>query len=154
MCEYCGCQSVPAIAQLTAEHDRLVDLIGETRAAHRRGDVATMLELCQRMSAILVPHAAVEEHGLFPAMAPDFPEQIATLEAEHRRIEAVLGAAGNGTAEADESWPARVIETLAVLRKHIFKEQDGVFPAALSTLSNDQWDRIGELQAAQKLLPI
>jgi hemerythrin-like domain-containing protein len=154
MCEYCGCQSVPVIAELTAEHDEIVELVGETRAAYQRADIEAMVELCQRISAVLAPHTVVEEQGLFPAMTADFPEQIAALQAEHRRIEAVLGAAGDGTARADEAWPARVIETLALLRKHIFKEQDGVFPAALSTLSNDQWDHLGELRAAQKLLPI
>ncbi len=116
MCEYCGCQSLPAIAELTAEHDQLVNLIADTRAAHRRGDIEVMLELCQRMSAVLVPHTVVEEQGLFPAMTADFPEQIAALEAEHRRIEAVLGGAADGTAQADAAWPARVIEILAVLR--------------------------------------
>jgi hemerythrin-like domain-containing protein len=154
MCEYCGCQSVPVIAELTAEHDQIVELVGETRAAYQRADIEAMVELCRRISAVLAPHTVVEEQGLFPAMTADFPEQIAALQAEHRRIEAVLGAAGDGTARADEAWPARVIETLALLRKHIFKEQDGVFPAALSTLSNDQWDHLGELRAAQKLLPI
>jgi hemerythrin-like domain-containing protein len=154
MCEYCGCQSVPVIAELTAEHDEIVELVGETRAAYQRADIEAMVELCRRISAVLAPHTVVEEQGLFPAMTADFPEQIAALQAEHRRIEAVLGAAGDGTARADEAWPARVIETLALLRKHIFKEQDGVFPAALSTLSNDQWDHLGELRAAQKLLPI
>lgn len=154
MCEYCGCQSVPVIAELTTEHDQIVELVGETRAAYQRADIEAMVELCQRISAVLAPHTVVEEQGLFPAMTADFPEQIAALQAEHRRIEAVLGAAGDGTARADEAWPARVIETLALLRKHIFKEQDGVFPAALSTLRNDQWDHLGDLRAAQKLLPI
>jgi len=32
LCEYCGCQSIPAINELTGEHDSIVDLIGEIRA--------------------------------------------------------------------------------------------------------------------------
>jgi len=149
MCEYCGCQSVPAIAELTLEHDQVVDLIGQTRAAFGRGDLAAMRELCERISVVLGPHTVVEEQGLFPAMAPDFPRQIAVLQAEHRRIETVLGEAVDGTAGSDATWPARLIEVLAVLREHILKEQDGVFPAALATLSNDQWDRLGELREIQ-----
>jgi hypothetical protein len=48
---------------------------------------------CQTITAVLGPHTAVEEDGLFPAMAADFPEHIADLTADHRRIEGVLGAA-------------------------------------------------------------
>lgn len=37
MCEYCGCQSPESVAQLTREHDTVVDLIGALRSAHRDG---------------------------------------------------------------------------------------------------------------------
>ena len=153
MCEYCGCQSLPAIAELTAEHDRIVDLIGQVRVADRRGDIEAMIELCREISAVLGPHTLVEEHGLFPAMATEFPEPIAILEAEHRRIEVVLGEASDATARTDPTWPARLIDVLTLLREHIFKEQDGVFPAALSTLSTAQWDRVGEVRDAAAVSP-
>jgi hemerythrin-like domain-containing protein len=153
MCEYCGCQSLPAIAELTAEHDRIVDLIGQVRVADRRGDIEAMIELCREISAVLGPHTLVEEHGLFPAMATEFPEQIAILEAEHRRIEVVLGEASDAVARTDPTWPARLIDVLTLLREHIFKEQDGVFPAALSTLSTAQWDRVGEVRDAAAVSP-
>ncbi len=150
MCEYCGCQSLAAIAELTAEHDQVVDLIGEIRAAHRLGDVETMLELCRRIMAVLATHTMVEEQGLFPVMALDFPEQIAILQGEHRRIETILAEANDALAP-DPTWPSRAIDALVLLREHIFKEQDGVFPAALSTLSSAQWDRLEELRNAQSL---
>ncbi|MEP7021716.1 MAG: hemerythrin domain-containing protein [Pseudonocardiales bacterium] len=146
MCEYCGCQSLASIAKLTEEHDHVVNLIGEIRTAYRRGDAAAIIGLCTRISAVLVPHTVVEEQGLFPAMAADFPEKIAILEAEHRQIESVLAGAGDGTARADPNWSARLIETLAVLREHIFKEQDGVFPAALSTLSTAEWEHLDQVR--------
>jgi hypothetical protein len=38
------------------------------------------------------------------------------------------------------------MDVLALLREHIFKEQDGVFPAALATLTNEQWDRRGTIR--------
>jgi len=31
---------------------------------------------------------------------------------------------------------------LALLREHILKQQDGVFPAALAALDPEQWERI------------
>ncbi|WP_234383324.1 hemerythrin domain-containing protein [Streptomyces dysideae] len=84
----------------------------------------------------------MEEHGLFPALAEDFPEQIAALEAEHRRIEAVLAEAADGVTPVDPAWPECLLEAMAMLRDHILKEQDGVFPAALANLSTEQWEAV------------
>jgi hypothetical protein len=67
MCEYCGCQSVTAIDELTREHDMVVNMIGDVRTAHAAGDVVRMAELARRIAAVLRPHTEVEEHGLFPA---------------------------------------------------------------------------------------
>jgi hypothetical protein len=121
MCEYCGCQALGTIEELTQEHDLVINLMGEVRAA------------------VLGPHAEVEEQGLFPALTPDFPDYVAGLKAEHRRVEAALGEAAAGT-PADPAWPARLAEALALLREHIFKEQDGVFPEALATLGGADWE--------------
>ncbi|GAA2646369.1 hemerythrin domain-containing protein [Streptomyces virginiae] len=141
MCEYCGCQSIKAIAELTAEHDSVVDLISVVRAAHHGADAAEMARVARLITAILLPHTQVEEHGLFPAMSDEFPEQIAALEDEHRRIEKVLGEAADGV-PADPGWPSRLMEALALLREHILKEQDGVFPATLAILAPEQWDMV------------
>ena len=141
MCEYCGCQAVAAIDELTREHDLVVDLIGDVRTAARTSDVPRMAVLARRIAAVLGPHTEVEEHGLFPVMAADFPDQITALEAEHRRIEAVLAEADTGV-PADPAWPERLLDTLGTLRTHILKEQDGVFPAALSTLRTADWEAV------------
>jgi hemerythrin-like domain-containing protein len=138
MCEYCGCQEVTAIGDLTREHEVVVNLIGEVRSAYGRGDVVAMVDLARRISAVLGPHTEVEEHGLFPALAGDFAPQIAALESEHRHIEAVLGSATT----LDPAWPRRLIDALAVLREHILKEQDGVFPAALTSLRTEDWEAV------------
>jgi hemerythrin-like domain-containing protein len=143
MCEYCGCQEVTAIGDLTREHDQVVNLIGEVRSS---GDRDAMAGLARRIATILGPHTEVEEHGLFPALAADFGDHIAALEAEHRRIEAVLGEAAAGTPD-DPTWPRRLMDALAVLREHILKEQDGVFPAALTSLRNEDWEAIDAVRA-------
>ncbi|HUZ27342.1 MAG TPA: hemerythrin domain-containing protein [Streptosporangiaceae bacterium] len=139
MCEYCGCQTLATIDELTREHDLVVNLIGEVRAAHAGADLVRMAELARQIAVVLGPHTEVEERGLFPALAADFPDHIAGLTAEHRRVEEVLGEASAGT-PADPAWPARLVEALALLRKHIFKEQDGVFPAALTSLGTADWE--------------
>lgn len=139
MCEYCGCQVLATIDELTREHDLVVNLMGEVRAAHAGADLVRMAELARAIALVLGPHTEVEEHGLFPALTADFPDHIADLTAEHRRVEEVLGEASAGT-PADPAWPARLVQALALLREHIFKEQDGVFPAALTSLGTADWE--------------
>jgi hemerythrin-like domain-containing protein len=139
MCECCGCQALATIDELTREHDLVIDLMGRARAAHAGADTAQMAELARQIAAVLGPHTQVEEQGLFPALAPDFPDHVASLEAEHRRVEAALGEAAAGT-PANPAWPSRFTEALTLPREHIFKEQDGVFPAALATLSTADWE--------------
>ncbi|MGW2639020.1 hemerythrin domain-containing protein [Streptomyces sp. NPDC001348] len=147
MCEYCGCQSLVSIDELTREHDEVVRLISHLRLAHRQGDVARMARVAGEIAAVLGPHTQVEEHGLFPAMAGDFPEQIAALEAEHRRIEAVLAEAADGATPSDPAWPDRLLDAMALLRDHILKEQDGVFPAALANLTTEEWEAVEAVRA-------
>ncbi|MEU7876056.1 hemerythrin domain-containing protein [Dactylosporangium sp. NPDC049140] len=134
MCEYCGCQAIAAIDELTREHDLVVNLIGEVRAADRKGQKV----LAREILTILGPHTAVEEQGLFPALAADFPEHVAALRSEHRRIEAVLQNPGT---------PQELLDTLEMLRDHILKEQDGVFPAALAGLRNEDWELVDAVRA-------
>lgn len=145
MCEYCGCQDVTAIGELTREHDAVVDLIAEARGAHRNGDLPTLSGCAGRIAELLEPHTRVEEDGLFPALREDFPEHIAKLEDEHRLIEAVLReAVGSPPAS---NWPTRLLAALDMLRRHILKEQDGVFPAALTSLTTEQWEAVEAVRA-------
>ncbi|CAL9668395.1 hemerythrin domain-containing protein [Streptomyces sp. NPDC057245] len=146
MCEYCGCQSLTSIDELTREHEAVVALISRVRAALKAGDGAATAALARDIAAVLAPHTQVEERGLFPAMAVEFPDRIAALEAEHRRIEAVLAEAADRV-PADPAWPGRLLDALAQLREHILKEQDGVFPAALATLTTEQWEAVETVRA-------
>lgn len=146
MCEYCGCQAIAAIDELTREHDLVVNLISDVQAAHGRGDTERMAAQARRITAILGPHTAVEEQGLFPALTEAFPDHVTALTDEHRRIEAVLDAAAIGT-PTDPAWPDELISVLRLLRQHILKEQDGVFPAALGSLSPTEWDAVEAVRA-------
>lgn len=140
MCEYCGCQSVSVIADLTAEHDVVVDLLGEAQRAAEHQDVERAADLAARILTVLGPHTAVEERGVFPALARDFPDHVAELSAEHERIEAVLGEPALNPGGFDRlGWPLRLLEVVGLLRAHILKEQDGAFPAALANLDAEDW---------------
>jgi len=68
MCEYCGCLDVPAIAELTAEHDLVVTLGGQALRALEAGDLDTAAARARAIAAVLAPHTAVEEGALFPAI--------------------------------------------------------------------------------------
>ncbi len=146
MCEYCGCQQIATIAELTREHDAAVELVGQIQTALRGPHLDDVASCCQQILEILAPHTVVEEEGLFPEMEAEFPDHISSLRSEHREIEMVLGEAADGLPD-DPTWPDRLLGSLQLLREHILKEQDGVFPAALAALDSDQWERIEALRA-------
>lgn len=158
MCEYCGCQSVPAIRVLAREHERMLELISEARVAHRDGDLAWMAHLARRIADLLAPNIAVEEQGLFPVLDADFPEQMAALRREHRNLVAVLDASADAPSW-DTAWAAHLLGALDLLQWHILKEQDGVFPEAVASLHASDWealdavrDRVGTV-LDQSVLP-
>jgi hemerythrin-like domain-containing protein len=152
MCEYCGCQQIAVIAELTREHDAVVALISHVQSSLSSQRVEDVVKSCQQISSILAQHTVVEEHGLFPEMADEFPDQVEVLRSEHREIERVLGQAAGGMPE-DQTWPDRLVGALFQLREHILKEQDGVFPAALVALDPDQWERIEAVRAQFSTAP-
>ncbi|MFC8246227.1 hemerythrin domain-containing protein [Streptomyces chartreusis] len=153
MCDYCGCQSLATIDELTRKHERVVALISHVLDAWREGAIVRMAELAREITSVLGRHAQVEEHGPFPAPAGEFPEKIAAPEAEHRCVEAVLAEA-DGSFLTDPDWPDRLMEAMAMLRDHIIEEQDGAFPAALANLGTEEWEAVeAEREKAGSALP-
>lgn len=146
MCEYCGCQQIASIGELTREHDAVVAEIAEVRAFLRDHDVEAAAKTSRRIAEILEPHTAVEEGGLFPLMSEEFPDHIEALEREHRAIEAVLAEAQDAT-PSDPAWPDRLLAALDTLRDHILREQDGVFPASLSVVEAEGWEQVEAVRA-------
>jgi Hemerythrin HHE cation binding domain len=145
VCEYCGCQDIPAIAQLTEEHDRALGHVRDAEAAGRCQDLPAARAAGAALAALLAPHSAIEEQGLFPAMAAEHPEHVRTLLAEHELVERTLAELAQALPEP--GWPDRLRRALTVLREHIHKEQDGLFPAALTILTGDDWDALDRLRA-------
>ncbi|HST81261.1 MAG TPA: hemerythrin domain-containing protein [Kineosporiaceae bacterium] len=141
MCEYCGCQQIAAIDLLTREHDALVAAMSIARVQLTTGDLDEAAATCRGMLDLLGPHTLVEEEGLFPELADEFPSHVAALRAEHAEIEHVLAESRFGVPD-DPTWPERLTTTFFQLREHILKEQDGMFPAALAALDSEQWERV------------
>ena len=140
MCEYCGCQDVPAIAALTEEHDEIRAVARVAAQAARSADRAPAAAATERLLALLGPHTEIEERGLFPAMAGEFADHVASLQADHRRIEAVFAEIATG--DGRPGWVERLDAALAELFTHILREQDGLFPATLSVLTPDDWEAL------------
>ncbi len=146
MCEYCGCQEVAAIAQLTAEHDLVVELSAAVQRSLEAGALDAAAEWTRSLAAALGPHLAVEEEALFPAMSGEFADHVAGLVDEHRMFDAILAESALLT-PVDPTWPARLLDAVDLLREHIIKEQDGLFPAALVILDPDDWERLDAVRA-------
>ena len=79
MCEYCGCQEIPAIGELTREHDLAVDLISEVRTAYAAADVPRMAELARRIRKLQKEMKQAAERLDFEAAA-NLRDQIRELQ--------------------------------------------------------------------------
>jgi hemerythrin-like domain-containing protein len=145
MCEYCGCQAVTVIAELTREHERALDAVRAAERAAAVGDLDAARTALRDLQDVLGPHTVVEEEGLFPAIAREFPEQMLALEQEHRCLERVCTEVLS--AQPPQPWAVQVTAAMSALHLHILKEQDGVFPAALSVLHTTDWQAVEDVRA-------
>ena len=138
MCEYCGCQALQTIDELTREHDAALEHVRNAEHAAAAGDLPATLAACAALDLLLVPHTAVEEEAVFPALAREYPAHVAVLVDEHRIVHGALAELAAGPTGA---WAQRLGNALAVLRAHIAKEQDGLFPASLTSLTTADWEQ-------------
>lgn len=146
MCEYCGCQSLAAIDELTREHTQALEHIHSARQAIADGDHPAAARQARSLLQLLAPHTAVEEQALFPAMAREHPEHIDVLRGEHELIHGTLTSVALDGASTDD-WHLRLSGALDVLSEHILKEQDGLFPAALISLDSSDWELVEQARA-------
>lgn len=138
MCHYCGCRQMSLIRDYIAEHERATDLGGDAVRAIDSGDLATARRYLAQMAAELTTHWRGEEEGIFRVMGrdPAYADYIAPLVAEHRQLAKLLGSAD----VADPADQERIRAALPELLEHISKEEDGLFPASLTTLTGADWD--------------
>jgi len=141
MCNYCGCRAIPAIAELTDQHEEIAEVAGDLERAIAAGRWPDATEHLAALRRLLAPHVALEEAGLFSVMGAldEFAEGVATLYDDHDDIDSALD-------EPSPDW-SRVRAAVHQLFEHIDREEHGLFPASLATFTNDQWDRVHELQA-------
>jgi hemerythrin-like domain-containing protein len=122
MCDHCGCRSFAEIADLTAEHDRILELAWQL-TEHHTVDRAELIEL-------LTTHVDKEEQAFYPllvACGGVDAETVAVLEAEHTSIDGHLASVTFGRREYYE------------LAAHIEHEEMELFPAAMFGFEDDDW---------------
>ena len=138
MCNYCGCREFPLIGQFTVEHEAIANAAGWLHRAIVDGE-SDPIRALDEMLALLVPHTATEEAGLFAELRAEgsLAEAVERLCAEHDDIHGVLGTVDRTAPD----WPA-VLAALERLHRHIDNEEHGLFPAAVIALPIDAWDRV------------
>lgn len=137
MCSYCGCRSITLIARYSAEHDAIINATGVMRRAAATGDKQATRAVANHLATLLDPHVLSEERSLFSQLRldPEFTEHIEQLCSEHHSIAAGLTRVADGDLAS-----ALALETL--LRRHIDKEENGLFPAAAIALDGPAWEQV------------
>nr|WP_269801752.1 hemerythrin domain-containing protein [Blastococcus atacamensis] len=157
MCDHCGCRDLTPVRRLMDEHDRLRELSDVVRRALAADDLPRAQTGFRMLLEVLGPHVAKEEKALFPRLAEvaELADHVAVLEGEHAdlfdavdRLDDLAG--GSGFAE---QWADGVQRALHELDEHMFKEDFGLFPAALATLDGADWDAIDAWEGAARVMP-
>jgi hemerythrin-like domain-containing protein len=150
VCDHCGCRDLTPIAALMSEHDRLRELTGHIRSHLAAGDDVAARAHFGEVLVVLAPHVAKEEGFLFPLLAreAELAEHVGVLQGEHADLyDAVddLDDAAAGVSEAaTRAWRDGVLRVLDELGDHMFKEDFGLFPAALATVDGADWDAMDQ----------
>ncbi|OCB10494.1 hemerythrin [Mycolicibacterium porcinum] len=129
---------MPLLRDYIAEHERAVDHGREAVRALDRGELEVARQLLDAMFEELRSHWQGEENGLFAVMHDDelYAEHIDPLVAEHRELAAFLEVVDLSDADHRKRVRAEIEE----LYVHIAKEEDGLFPAAVTALDGADWD--------------
>lgn len=138
MCHYCGCRQVPLIRDYIAEHEQVTNLGGDAVRAIDAGDLDKARLCVDGMAVGLASHWRGEENGIFAVMSRDeeYADYIAPLVQEHRDLASFLAAVDVTDPGDQERLRHEVVELL----EHISREEDGLFPASLTSLSGRDWD--------------
>ena len=139
MCHYCGCRQIRLLRDYIAEHERVTELGDVAVRAIDAGDLDRARRCTDQMAVELASHWAGEENGLFAVMRraeTAYADYIDPLVAEHRDLSLFLA----GVDVSDPADQDRLRLEVRELLEHISKEEDGLFPAALTSLSGRDWD--------------
>ncbi len=128
------------IARYSAEHEAIVNAMGALRRKAANNDREAAGIAVSTLVDLLVPHVASEERSLFAELRTDseFTEHVDGLCNEHRDIDTRIASVALGDLTQLDG-----LENL--LRRHIDKEENGLFPAAAIALDGPAWQRVEDL---------
>jgi len=140
MCDHCGCRDLTPVAALMGEHDRLRELTGLIRSDLAASHDAAARALLEEVLVVLGPHVAKEEGSLFPMLRREgsLTDHVEVLEDEHAGLYDAVDDLDDVTVA--DGWRDGVLALLHDLDEHMYKEDFGLFPAALATLDGADWD--------------
>ena len=123
--------------QLSDEHEEILNAVGSLRRAASTGDASGTCALVGKLSALLDRHSAFEERGVFAELKtdPEFAAHVDSLAADHHRVHELLSMVASGDLGA-------AAEAERALRRHVDREENGLFPAAAVSLDGSAWARI------------
>lgn len=130
------------------EHDRLRELSTHIRGHLAAGDDAAARGHFEELLVVLGPHVMKEEGALFPMLrrTEELAEHVAVLEAEHAGLYDDVDDLDDAVAQA---WRDGVLRLLDDLSEHMYKEDFGLFPAALATVDGAAWDSMDSWAATR-----
>ena len=145
MCSYCGCDSIDVVGRFMREHVEIINATGDLRRATEAADPAGVHDAVATVRRLLDPHAAAEEAGLFTVLAEDaeFTDHVRRLCREHGGLHQLLD-------RVDAGSHALLPVFEKMLRAHIDREENGLFPAAAIAFAGMEWERVASLTPGQE----
>ena len=144
MCDHCGCRQLTPVARLMDEHDRLREISEHIRRHLTAGDDAGARRHLDALLVVLGPHVLREEGALFPLLrrVDELAAHVRVLESEHASLYDAVDDLDDLPAGAGQRWRDGLRLVLRELDEHMYKEDFGLFPAALATLDGSDWDAV------------
>jgi iron-sulfur cluster repair protein YtfE (RIC family) len=135
------------------EHDRLREISEHIRRHLMVGDEAAARAHLEELLVVLGPHVAKEEGSLFPMLrrSEELADHVGVLEAEHAGLYDEVDDLDDAAAQA---WQEGVRRLLHDLSEHMYKEDFGLFPAALAALDGSDWDAMDQWESARGGAPV
>lgn len=129
MCDHCSCRQFRAIAEMSTEHEQILEVAWELSEQHRATGVADG-PLRDRLMAMLAVHVEAEEVALYPLLVETGglqPDHLEQLEQEHTDLaSALMGGTFDRVAYFE-------------LASHIEEEELELFPLAMFGFDDEDW---------------
>ena len=129
MCDHCSCRQFRSIAELSTEHEQILEVAWALSEHHRATGVSDG-PLREQLGQMLAVHVEAEEVALYPLLVETGglePEHSDVLEQEHTDLAAAL-------------IEGRFDRTMYFeLAAHIEEEELELFPLAMFGFDDDDW---------------